>query len=95
MTYLQRLLMALGIILTATACTRTVYQPGPPVEVFIPTPVPCEPVQVPAPVRPKATADMGLFDLAKTALADREVLEGDTERLRAANKNPCPEEVKQ
>ncbi|NCP10396.1 MAG: hypothetical protein GW859_00320 [Sphingomonadales bacterium] len=91
MTRLQRWLIAIGIILTVPACATTRTIPGPPTEVLIPVPVPCEPVQAPAPVRPKVQPGAGLFDLAKTALADRRVLEGHVERLEAANKNPCPE----
>lgn len=91
MTRLQRLLLALGIILMVPACTTGRYEPPATIPVNIAVPVPCEPVQVEQPVRPQATALMGLFDLVKVALADREVLEGDNERLRAANANPCPE----
>lgn len=82
-------LLATGIILALPACTKTV--PGPAVPVSIPVPVPCVPVEVPQPELPKATADMGLFRLVVTALAQKEILEGDAERLRAANTNPCPE----
>lgn len=91
MTRLQRWLVAAGIILLAPACTTTRTIPGPPVEVLIPVPVPCEPVAVPAPERPPARPGAGLNELARTALADRRVLEADNLRLRAANANPCPE----
>lgn len=91
MTRLQRWLIAAGIILTVPACTTTRTIPGPPVEVLIPVPVPCEPVAVPAPERPAARPGAGLNELARTALADRRVLEGYAARLAAASQNPCPE----
>lgn len=91
MTYLQRLLMALGIILLAPACTTTKYLPGETVEVRTAVPIPCKPVEVEQPELPQADIRMGIFELAKVALAKAEILEGYAERLRAANKNPCPE----
>lgn len=91
MTRLQRWLVAMGIILLVPACATTREVPGAPVEVLVPVPVPCEPVQVPVPDRPTARAGAGLNELARTALADRRVLEGYAARLAAANQNPCPE----
>lgn len=91
MTRLQRLLIALGIILTVPACTTTKYLPGETVEVKVAVPVPCVPVEVEETPRPTATPDMSLFELVQVALADRAVLEGDNTRLQAANANPCPE----
>jgi hypothetical protein len=91
MTRLQRWLVAMGIILLVPACATTREVPGAPVEVLVPVPVPCEPVVVPTPARPTARPGAGLNELARTALADRRVLEGYAARLAAANQNPCPE----
>jgi len=59
-------------------------------EVLVPVPVACEIEQVPQSRRPTATPGMSIYDLTKVALADRRVLMGENERLRAANNNPCP-----
>ncbi|TFU06151.1 hypothetical protein EUV02_03825 [Polymorphobacter arshaanensis] len=87
-------LFAFWFLLILTACTTTGIpaQEAPPVIVKVPVPVPCEIEQVAKPVRPTVPkGTTGIFDLTKTALADRRVLEADTTRLRAANTTPCKE----
>lgn len=79
-----------GFILMLPGCAKTVTVPGPTVEVKVPVPVPCQIEQVPASQRPTLPADAGIFDATKTALADRRQLMAEIERLRAANRNPCP-----
>lgn len=69
------------------ACSTT---PKPPTVVKIPVPVECKIEQVPPSEKPKAAADMGIFDLAKVALAQLRIVEAENTRLRAANSNPCP-----
>ena len=93
MNRITAILMSLGLILTMPACATVREVPGPPVEVLIPVPVPCEPVQVPAAVRPVIEAGLGIYDQVRLLLADREILEGENKRLRAANQNPCPTEL--
>lgn len=88
-TFMLSWLVLALCVLMLPACTKP-YTPPPAVEVKVPVPVPCVPVQVPVPAEPKATADMGIFDLTKTALALLSIKTGDNERLRAANANPCP-----
>lgn len=92
MSPLFKLLIALGVITLAPACTKTITVPGPAVEVKVPVPVACEIEQVPQSPLPSTQAEQndGQFDLTKYALADRQVLLGENQRLRAANSNPCP-----
>lgn len=61
-----------------------------PTVVKVPVPVACEIEQVPVSDKPRASSDMGIFDLAKVALAQLRTVEAENERLRAANANPCP-----
>lgn len=89
--------MALGVLLVAalSGCAGRLPPPAPPaVEVLVPVPVPCEIEQVPVADKPRTSADMGIFDLVKTVLAERAVMAGENARLRAANTNPCPGEPK-
>nr|WP_294850055.1 hypothetical protein [uncultured Sphingomonas sp.] len=92
MNPLMKLWLALGLVMLAPACTKTITVPGPIVEVKVPVPVACEIEQVPQSTLPSTEAEKqdGTFDLTKYALADRQVLIGENSRLRAANSNPCP-----
>ena len=89
-------LLLLGLVAALLGgCTtgRTLPPQAPPaVRVEVPVPVACEIEQVPAGPRPSAQAqpDMGIYDLTKIALAERRILLGENERLRAANNTPCP-----
>lgn len=82
-------LFALG----ACAAGRTIPPPAPPAQaVYIPVPVPCEV----APVESSTlNTDDGvpddIFEATKQLLADLGLLEGDREKLQAANTDPCPE----
>ncbi|API58547.1 hypothetical protein BSL82_03830 [Tardibacter chloracetimidivorans] len=88
---LSLLIIALTILGACTAPPK-VNLPSPPAETVtakVAVPVDCEIEQVPEPTYPRpATSD--IFTLAKTIAADRKVRMADQERLRAANKNPCP-----
>lgn len=88
-TFMLSWLVLALVLLMLPACTKP-YTPPPAVEVKVPVPVPCKPVQVPVPAEPQATADMGLWELTKVALAKLAVKTGDNDRLRAANADPCP-----
>jgi len=90
--------LARGLLLFITtglvsACANTEPLPSAPpapAVVKIPVPVACEIEKVPQPDYPKARADMGIYELTQVVLAERRVRMGETERLRAANENPCP-----
>lgn len=91
--WLSQGFLLMGLVL-APACTttKTVRVPGPPVTVKVPVPVACQIEQVPEGQHPAAQArkGMGIFDLTKIALADRQAKAAEIERLRAANTSPCP-----
>lgn len=82
--------LILGVLLSA--CATDNGPATPPVEVLVPVPVACEIEQVPAGPRPsdQARAGMTIWELTKIALAERQILLGEVERLRAANQSPCP-----
>lgn len=81
-------LLSVLVVIALSGCAA----PGPkvPTIVKVPVPVECNIEQVPVLEKPQATSNMGLFDLAKVALAQLRTVEAENERLRAANANPCP-----
>lgn len=86
------LLAATFGLVACSAGPRIPPQAPSAVRVEVPVPVACEIEQVPEGDRPsrQATDDMGIYDLTKIALAERRILMGENQRLRAANNNPCP-----
>lgn len=79
--------MASMIVLALSGCAGN---PRPPQVVKVPVPVACEIEQVPSLEKPAASSNMGIFDLAKVALARLKIIEAENTRLRAANTTPCP-----
>lgn len=69
--------------------------PPAPVVAKVAIPVACEIEQVPFPAYPgeliRETDDV--YSAARIAMADRRARIAERDRLRAANKNPCPAEV--
>lgn len=91
--WLARVLLLFITAGLVSACADTEPIPvAPPVPavVKIPVPVACEIEKVPLPDYPKARADMGIYELTQTVLAERRVRMAETDRLRAASENPCP-----
>lgn len=90
MTLILRRWLARGLILFAPAALAACSTTAPmPKVVKVAIPVPCEIAQVPPAVRPKATPEMGLYDLVKVVLADLRILEAENAQLRAANTANC------
>lgn len=86
------LLLGFAVVAALSGCSASRYEPPKTVEVVVPVPVECQIEQVPTAEKPKVTADMGIFEMARTLLAERQIAQGETARLRAANTNPCPGE---
>ena len=88
-------LWSLPLLAALAACTGRDRLPPPApaaVEVKVPVPIACEIEQVPVPAYPAAQARKGMsaYELTKIVTADRRVRMAENERLRAANKTPCP-----
>ena len=89
------LALAVGLALLMGGCSngpRIAPAPPPPVVAKIAVPVDCEIEQVPMPAYPGDLVRLGddVYTLARLAMADRRVRIAERDRLRAANKNPCP-----
>lgn len=81
--------IGLAIVMALSGCASHRTPPPRLVEVAVPVPVPCEVIKVAKPDRPHVSSSMGLFDLVKTVMADREISKGEIDRLRSANEAAC------
>lgn len=94
--YIWLLALIVGLLLLLTGCgspPKTIPPaPPPPVIAKVIVPVDCEIEQVPLPAYPGDLARLGddIYTLSRIAMADRRVRIAERDRLRAANKNPCP-----
>lgn len=81
--------LSAGIILALPACAGRDRLPPPAVEVKVPVPVPCKIAEVARPEYPRTARNATIFDLVKTAMAERQLRIAEVERLRAAADGAC------
>lgn len=82
---MKKLVVLSAVFLGACAGQKTI-------EVKVPVPVPCTTPHVEEPVYPKPSADAGIFERVKVALAEIELRKGYEAKLRAA-KSACDEVI--